>query len=136
MEFIFFCLQLYQRYASLQVLLKIFAQICFAVIYKEIFEILRTSVSQETFQDRRQRSEKVLDAQVFGRKSNYTEMAKYTCNFRHEIYCNIQQNLAKQFALHSAEAYSEPFPTSKQGGYVIGGNYFYKNLHLRCFKSF
>ena len=38
-------LQLYQRYASLQVLFKIFAQICSVVIYKEVFEILRTSVS-------------------------------------------------------------------------------------------
>ena len=47
-----------------------------------------------------------------------------------------EQNLAKQFTLHSAEAYSEPFPTSKQGGYVIGGNYFYKKLHLRCLKRF
>ena len=42
-------LQLYQRYASLQVLFKIFAQICSVVICKEIFEILRTSVSQKTF---------------------------------------------------------------------------------------
>ena len=42
-------LQLYQRYASLQVLFKIFAQICSVVIYKEVFEILRTSVSQKTF---------------------------------------------------------------------------------------
>ena len=33
---------------------------------------------------------------------------------------------AKQFILHSAEAYSEPVPTSKQGGYLIGGNYFPK----------
>ena len=43
------CLQLHQRYASLQVLFKIFAQICSVVICKEIFEILRTSVSQKTF---------------------------------------------------------------------------------------
>ena len=41
-------LQLYQRYASLQLLFKIFAQICSAVICKEFFEILRTSVSQKT----------------------------------------------------------------------------------------
>ena len=40
-------LQLYQRYASLQVLFKIFAQICAVVIYKEV---LRTSVSQKTVQ--------------------------------------------------------------------------------------
>ena len=48
-----------------------------------------------------------------------------------------EQNLAKQFTLHSTEAYSEPFPTSKQGGYlIIGGNYFHKNIHLRCLKRF
>ena len=44
------CLQLYQRYASLQVLFKIFAQICSVVICKKFFDILRTSVSQKTFQ--------------------------------------------------------------------------------------
>ena len=42
-------LQLYQRSASIQVLFNIFSQICSVVIYKEIFEILRTSVSQKTF---------------------------------------------------------------------------------------
>ena len=47
MEFI--CLQFYQKYAFWQVLLKIFAQICSVVIYKETFEILRTSYSQKTF---------------------------------------------------------------------------------------
>ena len=43
--------------------------------------------------------------------------------------------MAKQFTLHSVEAYSEPFPKSKQGGYLIGGNYFHKRLHLRCLKK-
>ena len=43
----------------------------------------------------------------------------------------IQQNLAKQFTLHAAVAYSEPFPTYKQGGYLIVGNYYHKKLHLR-----
>ena len=42
-------LQLYQRYASIQVLFNIFSQICSVVICKEIFEILQTSVSQKTF---------------------------------------------------------------------------------------
>ena len=42
------------------------------------------------------------------------------------IYINIQQNMAKHFTLHSADAHSEPCPTSKQGGYLIGGNYFHK----------
>ena len=49
-------------------------------------------------------------------------MAKYTCDLKHKIYCNIY----KQFTFHSTEAYSEPFPTSKQGGYLNGGNYFPK----------
>ena len=47
--FFFFFLQFYPKYASLQVLFKIFDQICSVVIYKEVFEILRTSVSQKTF---------------------------------------------------------------------------------------
>ena len=42
-------LQSNQKYASLQVFFKIFDQICIVVIYKEFFEILRTSVSQKTF---------------------------------------------------------------------------------------
>ena len=45
----FFCLLFYQRYASLQVFFKIFAQVCSVVIYKEMFECLRTSVSQKSF---------------------------------------------------------------------------------------
>ena len=35
-----------------------------------------------------------------------------------------------------AEAYSEPFPTPKQGGYLTGGNYFHKNIHVRCLTRF
>ena len=127
MEF-FFLFAVYQKYASQQVLLKIFAHICSVVIYKEIFEILRTSVSHKTFQqwlliflrfskytfpeelqyigqDRRLRCKKALDAQNLEWKSNCTEMAKYTRDFKHKIYCNVQQNLTKQFALHSAEAF-------------------------------
>ena len=42
-------LQVYQKYASLQVLLKIFPQISSVVISKGIFEILRTAISQKTF---------------------------------------------------------------------------------------
>ena len=49
---------------------------------------------------------------------------------------NREQKLAKQFTLHSAEAYSEPFPTSKQRGYLIGGDYFQKNIQLRWLKRF
>ena len=53
-------------------------------------------------------------------------MAKYTYDFKHKTEREREQNLAKQFTLHSAEAYSEPFPTSKQGGYLIGGDCFQK----------
>ena len=65
-------------------------------------------------------------------------MAKYTYDFKHKIGRQIEreQNLAKQFTLHSAKAYSEPFPTSKQGDYLIGVNYFHKNVNLRCLKRF
>ena len=100
------------------------------------FKVLKTFISLKVrvyIQNRRLRSEKALDAQGFEWRSNCTEMAKYTCGFKHKIQC---KNLAKQFTLHSAEAYSEPFPTSKQGDYLIGGNYFHKKLHLRCLKRF
>ena len=50
------------------------------------------------------------------------------------IYKN-KINLAEQFTLHSAEAYPEPFPKSKQGGYLIGGNYFHKNSILDVWKG-
>ena len=43
-------LQLYQRYASIQVLFNIFSQICSVVICKKISEILRTFVSQKPFE--------------------------------------------------------------------------------------
>ena len=63
-------------------------------------------------------------------------MTKSTCCFRPKIYCNINQKLAKLFILHSVEAYSELFQTSRQGGYLFGGNYFRKKLHLRCLTRF
>ena len=44
--------------------------------------------------------------------------------------------MAKHFTLHSAEAYLELFLTSKQGGYLVGGNHFHKKLYLRCLKRF
>ena len=57
-------------------------------------------------------------------------MAKYTYDFKHKV------EREKQFTLHPVEAYSEPFPTSKQGGYLTGGNYFHKKIRLRCLKRF
>ena len=62
-------------------------------------------------------------------------MAKYTCYVKPKIYCNIYQNLAKQFTLHSVEAHSETFQTSKQGDYLLGGNYFHKNSILHVWKG-
>ena len=62
-------------------------------------------------------------------------MIKYIYDFQHKIEEEREQNLVKQFTLHSANAYSEAFPTSKQGVYLIEGNYFHKNIHLRCLKS-
>ena len=56
------------------------------------FKVLKTLISLNVavyIQNRRIRSEKVLDAQGFEWKSNCTEMAKYTCGFKHKIYCNI-----------------------------------------------
>ena len=55
MEFIFLTkfqaegLQFYQKYAYLQIFFKIFDQICIVVIYKDFFEILRTSVFKKIF---------------------------------------------------------------------------------------
>ena len=56
------------------------------------FKVLKTFISLKITvytQDRRLRSENALDAQGFEWKSNCTEMAKYTCDFKHKIYCNI-----------------------------------------------
>ena len=102
------------------------------------FKVLKIFISLKVtvyMQDHRLQSQKALDAQSFEWKSACTEMAKYTCDFKHRIYC-IQQNLAEQFTLHSAKAYPEPFPTSKEGGYFIGSNNFPKKLHPRSLKRF
>ena len=134
-------LQLCQRYTSLQVLFKIFAQICSVVISKEIFEILQTSVSQKPFQQqlltvlRSSKHSFFLKLQCIYRTGGYGlrkpqmpsvsngnlialkwQNIHVVSNIKYSaIYTYIQQNLVKQFTLHSAEAYSEPFPMSKQG---------------------
>ena len=56
------------------------------------FKVLKAFISLKVtvyIRDRRLRSEKDLDAQGFEWKSNCTEIAKYTCDFKHRIYCNI-----------------------------------------------
>ena len=45
------------------------------------------------------------------------------------IYIYITKH-GQAVTLNSEEAYSEPFPTLKQGPYLIGGNYFTKNSIL------
>ena len=107
-----------QRYTSLQVIFKIFVQICYVVICKEIFEFLPSSASKKIFfvaaanrfkvfktfislkvtvyiQYRRLRSKKALEGEGFEWKSNCTKMAKYTCDYKHKIYCNIYIYIAK-----------------------------------------
>ena len=56
--------------------------------------------------------------------------------FFDSIYIYIYIYIHKQFTLYSAEAYAEPFPTSKQKDYLIRGNHFHKKLDLRCMKRF
>ena len=51
---------------------------------------------------------------------------KYTAIY---IYIYITKH-GQAVTLNSEEAYSEPFPTLKQGAYLIGGNYFTKNSIL------
>ena len=53
-------------------------------------------------------------------------MAKYTYDFKHKIERERKKERKREresktwpSSLHSAEACSEPFPTSKQGGYLI-----------------
>ena len=107
-------LQLYQRYVSLDVLLyfsRFLLRFVLQLFVKEFlkfyellfpknilvaaanrFKVLKTFISLKITvytQDRRLRSENALDAQGFEWKSNCTEMAKCTCDFKHKIYCNI-----------------------------------------------
>ena len=122
-----------------------FTSLCFSenllVAATNCFKVLKLFFSLKVtvyIQYRRLRSEKVLDILGFEWRSNCTEVTKYTYDFKHKIERERERerNLARQFTLHSAEAYSEPFPTSKQGAYLTGGNYFQKNIHLRCLKRF
>ena len=145
MEFIFSTklqtegLLLYQKLAPLQVFSTIFPQIsnfCFPenlLVADANVKVLKIFVSIKGtvyMQGRSLRSEKTQDAQRFEWKFNCTEMGKYTCYFKHKMCCNIQQNLGKQFTLHQAGSYSEPFQLSKQGGYLLRGNYLHKGSIL------
>ena len=71
----------------------------------KIFSSVKVTVC---IQDRRLRSEKALDVQGFEWKSNCTEMAKYTSDFKHKIERDRERE-SKTWP----EPYSEPFPTSK-----------------------
>ena len=123
-----------------------FTNFCFSgnllVAAANRFKVLKKFISLKVtvyIQDRRLRSEKALGVQGFEWKSDCTEMAKYTYDFKHKIErqreTERQQNLAKQFTFHSTEPHSEPFPTSKQGVYLIGGNYFHKNIPSQMFEN-
>ena len=71
-------------------------------------------------------------------------MAKYTCDFKHKIYCNVyiyiyvysnkvKPGQAVYFAF--SRGLFRTFSTSKQRGYLIGGNYFPKNFTLDVWKG-
>ena len=99
------------------------------------FKVLKSFISLKfTVYIRHHRlwSEKALDVQGFEWKSNCTEMAKYTCDFKHKLYCNIQPNLPKQFILHSTKPYSEPFPMFN---YLLGGSYFHIKAPSQMFEK-
>ena len=77
------------------------------------FKLLKIFISVKVtvcIQDRRLRSEKALDVQGFEWKSNFTEMAKYTYDFKHKIE---RERERERESKTWPEAYSEPFPTSK-----------------------
>ena len=93
-------------------------------------------ISNIKYSDREREKEKEVERQREREREREKQREKERERGR-EREREREQNLAKQFTLHSTEAYSEPFPTSKQGGYlIIGGNYFHKNIHLRCLKRF
>ena len=69
-----------------------FTNFCFSEILlvgaANRFKVLKMFISLKVtgyIQDRRLRSEKSLDVQGFEWKSNCTEMAKYTYDFKHKI---------------------------------------------------
>ena len=89
-----FCSDLFCSY--LQRSFRNFTNFCFPenllVAAANFFRALKIFISLEVtvyIQNRRLGSEKALDAQCLEWKSNCTEMAKYPCDFKHKIYCNI-----------------------------------------------
>ena len=64
-------------------------------------------------------------------------------SLKHKVYCNIKQNLVKEFTLISAKVYSEPFQTSKIEFFFFEKSYwilcvicFCKKLHLKYLIGF
>ena len=106
-------------------------------------KILKTFISLKVRvykQHHRLWSEKALDVQGFEWKSNCTEMAKYTCDFKHKIYFNVyiyiyiskpSQAVYFIFSRGVFRTLSNVFASS-----LIGGNYFHKKLHLRHLERF
>ena len=99
-----FCSDLFCSYLQRYVLM--FTNLCFSenllVAAANCFKVLTIFISLKVtvyIQDRRLRPEKALDVQGFECKSNCTEMAKYTYDFKHksEREREREQNLTKQF---------------------------------------
>ena len=91
---------------------------------------------QQRERERDLQTDRQADRQTDRERQRETERERQRDREQRETERDREQNLAKQFTLHLAEAYSEPFPTSKQGGYLIGSKYFHKNIHVRCLKRF
>ena len=100
------------------------------------FKVLKTFISLKVtvyIQDRRLRSEKALDAQGFEWKSNCTKIEKYTCDFKHKIYCNIYIYIHSKTwsnSLHSLECIQNPFQRLSKEVISLELTIFTKNLIL------
>ena len=58
-------------------------------------------------------------------------MAKYTYDLKHKIDRERERERERE-----TERENKTWTTPKQGGYLIGGNYFQKSIHVRCLKRF
>ena len=104
-----------------------FTNFCFSehllVAAANRFKVLKIFISLKVtvyIQDLRLRSEKALDVKGFEWKYNCTEMAKYTYYFKHKIERERERERQRERQRErERKAYSEPFPTSKQGGYLV-----------------
>ena len=120
-----FCSDLFCSYLQRNV--QMFTNFCFSenllVTAANRFKVIKIFISVKVtvyIQDRRLWSEKALDFQGKRERERETETETERRRQRQrETERDGEQNLTKQFTLHSVEVYSEPFPTSKQGGYLV-----------------